>query len=282
MNNTIINHSDCKVHKMSEGRQEVHEKYGLWICKYGRDGTSHPALPPGKPRYFEYYCISHLIKGHGWYWAPGKCPQFYEEGKAVVVTPRFIHCYGGHNTNYVEDTISFTGIIADCLFKTGVLKDGIIEIGKARRLIPIIEKASDPSRNSQILANVELQHLLVELYLENRNSKGREKYPYLKNLIEKIRNSPEKWWTVSEMAEFCSLSEAQFRRVFHAHTGTSPKDYVDRLKIMQAAETLSYSAESIANIAMQFGYSAPFHFSRRFKQITGLAPENYRRNHPID
>ncbi|MFZ2658425.1 MAG: AraC family transcriptional regulator [Victivallales bacterium] len=276
VNNAIIKHGDCSVHKMPEGRQEVHEKYGLWICRYGRDGVSRPQKPPNEPRYFEFYCISHLIKGCGWYWVPGKSLEVFDEGKAALVSPRFIHCYSGHNVNYVEDTVCFTGIIADCLFKTGVFKDGIIEIGKARRLLPIIEKASDPSRNSQIQANIELQDLIVELYFENRIVKEKEKYPFLKNLIEEIKVSQGKWWTVSEMAEFCSLSEAQFRRVFYVHTGTSPKDYVDRLKIMQAAETLSNSTDSIANIAIQFGYSDPFHFSRRFKQITGLSPENYR------
>ncbi len=276
VNNAIIKHGDYYIHKMPEGRQEVHDKYGLWICRYGRDGDWAPQKPPYEPRHFEFYCISHLIKGCGWYWIPGKPLEIFEEGKAVMVTPRFTHCYSGHNVNYVEDTICFTGIIADCLFKAGILNDGIIEMGKARRLLPIIEKASDPSRDSQIAANIELQNLIVELYFENRNVKEKEKYPFIKSLIEEIKNSREKWWTVSEMAEFCSLSEAQFRRVFYAHTGTSPKDYVDRLKIMNAAESLSYSTGSIAEIARNFGYSDPFHFSRRFKQITGLSPENYR------
>ena len=276
VNNSIIKHGDCSVHKMPEGRQEVHEKYGLWICRYGRDASSLPQRPPSEPRYFEFYCISHLIKGRGWYWVPRKTLEIFEEGKAVMVSPRFIHCYSGHNSNYVEDTVCFTGIIADCLFKTGILKDGIMEMGKARRLLPIIETVSDPSRNSQIQANIELQNLLVSLYFENKKGKGKEKHPYLNNLLEEIKNSKGKWWSVSEMAEFCSLSEAQFRRVFYANTGTSPKNYVDRLKIMQAAESLSNSGGTIANIAFNFGYSDPFHFSRRFKQITGLSPEKYR------
>ncbi len=276
INNANIKHDGCSVHRMPEGRQDIHEKYGLWICRYGRDGSSPPRKPPNEPRFFEFYCISHLIKGCGWYWVPGRPLEVFEEGKAVLVTPRFIHCYSGHDTSYVEDTICFTGPIADSLFKTGIIKDSIIEIGKARRLLPIIEKASDPSRNSQIQANIELQHLLVDLFFENKSIHGREKYPYLKNLIEEIKNSREKGWTVSAMAEFCNLSEAQFRRVFFAYTGTSPKEYMDRLKIMQAAETLSNSTDSIANIANQFGYPDPFHFSRRFKQITGLAPEKYR------
>ncbi|HCE46278.1 MAG TPA: hypothetical protein DET40_22255 [Lentisphaeria bacterium] len=276
INNAIIKHDGCGVHRIPDGRQKVHGEYGLWICRYTRDGSSPPRDPPNEPRYFEFYCISHLIRGRGWYWVPGKPLEPFVEGEAVLVTPRFIHCYSGLGADYVEDTVCFTGIVADCLYRTGLFKDGIIGIGKARRLLPIIEKVSDPSRNSQIQANIELQKLIVDLYFENRDLKDKGRHPFLNALIEGIKSSPGKLWTVSAMAEFCSLSEAQFRRVFYGHTGTSPKNYVDRLKIMQAAENLSNSTESVADIAIQFGYSDPFHFSRRFKQITGLSPENYR------
>ena len=98
VNNSIIKHGDCSVHKMPEGRQEVHEKYGLWICRYGRDGSSLPQKPPNEPRYFEFYCISHLIKGRGWYWVPRKPLEVFEEGKAVMVSPLFIHCVTADTT----------------------------------------------------------------------------------------------------------------------------------------------------------------------------------------
>jgi AraC-like DNA-binding protein len=80
------------------------------------------------------------------------------------------------------------------------------------------------------------------------------------------------------MAEFCNLSEPQFRKVFKAVIGMPPKNYIDRLKVQQAAETLSSGNMKISEISKKFGYLDPFHFSRRFKEITGMAPENYREN----
>lgn len=274
ISNATITHAACAVHRMPEGRQEVHEQYGLWICRYTREGAGPPRTPAWEPRHFEFYCISHLVRGSGWFWVPGRRLEVFGEGKAVVVSPGYIHCYGGNKVNYVEDSICFAGPVADALCRTGVLQNGIIEVGKARRLLPIIESASDPSRNAQIQANIELQKLLVELYFENLGVKA--KYPLIDSLIEEIKGSHGTWWTVAAMARFCSLSEAQFRRVFFAHTGTAPKDYVDRLKLLQAAETLSGSTEPVAQVARRYGYADPFHFSRRFKQVTGLAPEKYR------
>ena len=276
VNNVVVRHGDCNVHKMPEGKQDIHDKYGLWICRYGRDGISPPQKPPAEPRYFEFYCISHLTRGRGWYWTPEKPVEIFDEGDAVLVSPRFIHRYSGYNVNYEEDTVCFCGTMADLLFRAGIFRDGIVRIGRARRFLPIIEKASDPSWDSQIQAGLELHNFLVELYLKSKKQKGKEKYPYLRELVEEIKNSPERWWTVSDMAEFCGLSRAQFRRVFLEHAGTSPKEYIDRLKIMKADEVLSSSDGSIAKIAACFGYSDPLHFSRRFKQITGLSPEKYR------
>ncbi|HCE46822.1 MAG TPA: hypothetical protein DET40_25020 [Lentisphaeria bacterium] len=276
VNNVVVKNGGCSVHKMPDGRQDVHEKYGLWIFRFGRDGVSPPQEPPNEPRYFEFYCISHLIRGRGWYWTEGRPVEIFEEGTAVLASPHFIHRYSGYLTEYVEDTICFTGPVADFLFRTGVFKNGTVPIGRARRLLPIIERTSDPSRDSQIQANIGLQNLLVELYLKRRKHSDSEKNPYLSDLIEEIKVSRDRWWTVSEMADFCGLSKEQFRRVFQASIGASPKNYVDRLKIMKAAEMLSCSSERISDVAKQFGYSDPLHFSRRFRQIIGLSPEKYR------
>ena len=83
------------------------------------------------------------------------------------------------------------------------------------------------------------------------------------------------------MAELCNLSENQFRRVFNQHTGMSPKRYVDKLRMQQACEILSSTVSPIAEVAHQFGYSDPYHFSRRFKDIIGLSPENYRNSYSL-
>lgn len=199
-----------------------------------------------------------------------------EPGQCVIVSPNHIHHYGAMDGIYVEDTVCFAGPVADHLFKCGVIANGVFNLGKARRLIPIVEMAIDPAVDSQIDANLALQNLLVDIYRQNRNNVPEEKHSYLKKLMDEIKNTPDKWWTVSEMAEFCNLSEPQFRRVFRGYAGMSPKNYVDRLKIQQAAERVASSDESIAVIAERFGYLDPFHFSRRFKQIQGLSPSEYR------
>ena len=45
----------------------------------------------------------------------------------------------------------------------------------------------------------------------------------------------------------------------------------------RACEMLVGSEQSIRLIAQKLGYTNPYHFSHRFKNIIGVSPDNYRR-----
>ena len=197
-------------------------------------------------------------------------------GDCVVVTPGTVHRYGGVNGKcFVEDSVNFCGPVADMLAASGVIANGVFPFDRVRRLLPVIERAADPSVDSQIMANIELQKILVELYLNRKQTMNFE-YPLVEGLLLAIREDPRRWWTVKEMAEMCNLSEDQLRRVFLARTGFAPKIYVDRLKLFRAAEFLAETGVSVSAAAERFGYRDPYHFSRRFKDVTGMPPGRYR------
>ena len=58
----------------------------------------------------------------------------------------------------------------------------------------------------------------------------------------------------------------------------SPKSYMERLKMQRAIEMLVGGREPVAEIGRKLSYSDPFHFSRRFKMVTGMSPADYRRS----
>ena len=49
----------------------------------------------------------------------------------------------------------------------------------------------------------------------------------------------------------------------------------------RACEMLVGSEQTIRIIAQKLGYTNPYHFSHRFKNIIGVSPDNYRRNHSM-
>ena len=101
-------------------------------------------------------------------------------------------------------------------------------------------------------------------------------HPLLEQLLIQLKETPRKWWTVSDMAEMCDLSVDQLRRLFYQRTGVNPKLYRDRLKLNQAAAMLVNTERNISEIAEYFGYMDQYHFSRRFKAVMGMSPVRYR------
>ena len=78
------------------------------------------------------------------------------------------------------------------------------------------------------------------------------------------------------MTEFCNISISQLNRLFKKETGMTSKNYIDSIRMDIAAEMLASSTASIKQIAKELGYPDPYHFSRRFKEIKGYAPMQYK------
>ncbi len=274
MSNTI--NSLLDFHPLPKGIRDVHRRYGLWICKFLRGYTAQPMPLESMPlRRFEFYDLSHMFDGRGWFCAGDGKVQEVEKGDGILVAPGFHHKYGGLNAPYVEDAISFCGPLADYLFEAGIIKNGVFRIGKARRLLSVIELALDHSDNAQIMANIELQRLLMDLYFENKNT-VQKKDSVFEQLLEEIRKSPEKYWSLDVMTEFCNISVSQLNRLFKQETGLTAKNYIDSIRMDIATEMLASSSTTVRQIAKELGYPDPYHFSRRFKELKGYAPMRYK------
>lgn len=273
---------DTLVHRLTRaGSQPIHRNYGLWIIGGGTGGRTIPdSFRICPKRYFEFYSISHMFDGRGKLWlAEGEQEYALSPGDCVLISPNTINRYGGaEGLPYVEDSIQFCGPIAEMLFHSGIIRDGAFPIGKVRRLLPIIQLLQDPAVDAQIRANIELQKLLVDLYLERRIAHN--DYPQVERLIREIKSHIDRWWTVSEMSELCNMSDDQLRRVFVATTGMKPKLYVDQLKLKKAAEMLTGTRLKVSEIAEQLGYVDQYHFSRRFKKLMGVSPAKFRQSSP--
>ncbi len=71
-------------------------------------------------------------------------------------------------------------------------------------------------------------------------------------------------------------SAAQLTRLFRARTGLAPMAYLTQARMTQAAWMLAETRATIAEVARSVGYADQFHFSRRFRDVRGIAPSAYR------
>jgi AraC-like DNA-binding protein len=83
--------------------------------------------------------------------------------------------------------------------------------------------------------------------------------------------------TVASCADFCCLSESYFRKVFTRFYGTSPQEYLNKMRMRFATELMTDTSLSITAISSACGYLNPQNFSRMFAKTMGLSPRDYRR-----
>ena len=250
--------------------------YGLWIgMAFSTTKPHFNGFDTMKERSFEFYSISHLFSGMGKVKFENQKEQLLRPGACIVVTPDVVNRYGSYGDYmFFEDSVKFSGPVADMFFKAGIIRSGVFNLGTTRMLRPIVELMQMPSIKKRLQANFLLQEVLMKLYLEEDESKTGTS---LDNLLRLIEETPSKNWTLDEMASICQCSKNQLRLNFLQETGTTPKKYVDSMKIRYAGELLKSSNLSIVSIASRLGYDDPYHFSRRFKQLAGLAPEFFRK-----
>jgi len=169
------------------------------------------------------------------------------------------------------DRICFCGSMPELLREQGVVADGVVEGLFARRLPSLISRCEEATQEGTLKAFSELTVLLTDLKLA-RERKG--SHSRIGALLDEIKRKPEAWWDCGSMADYCCLSEVQFRRVFVQETGMPPKLYLDQAKMEKAAELLR-SGFSASQVSSLLGYADQFHFSRRFKAIKGVSPRHF-------
>jgi transcriptional regulator GlxA family with amidase domain len=82
--------------------------------------------------------------------------------------------------------------------------------------------------------------------------------------------------TVDELASMLALSRRNLERRFKKATANTVVEYIQRVKIEAAKQSLELSQENVNEVMYKVGYSDPKAFRVTFKKITGLSPIQYR------
>ena len=80
-----------------------------------------------------------------------------------------------------------------------------------------------------------------------------------------------------EVADLAGLSAAGFSRFFSRHFGKPFITYLAEMRIGSACRLLMESRLSVAQIAVEVGFNNLANFNRRFRDLKGVTPTEYRR-----
>jgi AraC-like DNA-binding protein len=116
--------------------------------------------------------------------------------------------------------------------------------------------------------------ILEESYKVPAPDGGSRFEPLKKHLRENI----EKEADVSTMAAMAGLSRSHFARLFKEAEGTSPRDYLEDLRLRRALSLLYSRTLSVKEIAFSCGIRDVNYFCRLFRRHVGMSPGEYRRS----
>lgn len=83
---------------------------------------------------------------------------------------------------------------------------------------------------------------------------------------------------LTKMAKRSGWSKFHFHREFQRVTGESPKSYIQRVRLTNAAAALSSSKKSVLQIAFETGFKSQEVFIRAFKKQFNCTPSQHRKN----
>ncbi|HEY9062880.1 MAG TPA: AraC family transcriptional regulator [Pseudobacteroides sp.] len=164
-----------------------------------------------------------------------------------------------------------------------------LKVSQRNEIITILNRILKERQNNDIGSDF-LDHLLVmELFvyisralkMEWESSimgKSMKVKELIKISVNYINNNFERDITISDIAKYVFLSPSYFARAFKEEMGTSPINYLLKVRIERAKEILADESLKISDIAYEIGFSNQQRFNEIFKKYTKMTPLKYRKS----
>lgn len=102
-------------------------------------------------------------------------------------------------------------------------------------------------------------------------------HPRLKRVVERMESALDKDLDLRTLAVESGYSTTHFLRMFRAATGYTPYRYLLQLRVARAQTMMKHRSVRLIDVALACGFSSHKQFSRVFRQVIGVSPNDYRR-----
>ncbi len=121
-------------------------------------------------------------------------------------------------------------------------------------------------RDYRLLSNAQIQSVDDDAQLDQINA-----------ILSRITNHLGEPLSAADLAQELGMNESRFSRFFRRATGNTFTDFVNHVRINRACQLLLESERQITLIGYEVGFNNIANFNRRFLDIKGMTPREYRR-----
>ncbi len=224
----------------------------------------------------------------------------FQPGQLILTGPRLPH-------NWVSTDVPAGGVAARDLviqFLHGPIETGSQHIPELREVLPLLERAKHgieffglyPQAQAhwqrvkashglarfgafcnflsdlvqctdyRLLSNAQIQSADNDAQLDQINA-----------IVSRISDNLTAPVSATDLARELAMTESGFSRFFRRATGNTFTDFVNHVRVSRACQLLMESDLLITHIGYQVGFNNIANFNRRFLDIKGMTPSDYRR-----
>lgn len=242
-----------------------------------------PIETPMRP--YGNYAMVYLLEGGGYYRTAQGAERKVRAGDLIITFPDIPRHYGPITGQpWGEFYIIFDGPVFD-LWRTRGLLDPrqpirhLEPLDYWRRRFEQVVTRYDTSEQYALERVCLLQELIGELVRFWRHqdvaTEDRAWLAQAYAMLDAI--DPCRPADYPTLAAKQGMSYEGFRKRFTLLAGSPPGQYLAKARIRKVCEVLEQTDMKLHQIAGQYGFTDEFHLSKRFKQLVGITPREFRR-----
>jgi len=232
-------------------------------------------------RTLEFFSLALLLHGTGLYRDQNGTNIQVKAGDCILVEPGHTHQYGCESGGeWNEVYLCFKGAPFEQWIHSGRFKD--------HRVFNLVNTEIWASRWFNIMQTRPRNHfeavsLLSEIHMLINQVVAADHMDWtFEEQLEASKQHLQSWptnhavdWDL--LAKECSCSYETWRKAFSNHFEISPARFRRNALMRQASRLMTRSSLSNEQLAEQFGCSDGFHFSKLFKSVMNVSPQEYRK-----
>jgi len=257
----------------------IEKQIGLWVDRIGENPVKK-YQPAHELRKLGQYAVVLIEGGNGFFVNPSAGRIGFNKGSVIILFPDEPNAYYPEK-KWNEKYIVWNGHEAVRLDKLGFLsrRKMIVEddIGVVSAAYEKLKKnITDEDKAAIFERKNVITDMILELFrLSNTKGKQDERHAKITAAVLWLAENYAYEVSISDLAGKYNISESYFRRYFKQHTGRSPREFINSLRISRAKGLLKQGL-TVKEVSFAVGYKDMFYFMRLFKKVTGISCGNFR------
>lgn len=240
----------------------------------------------------EYYHLFYFLSGKGIFFIE-KIPYDVYPDLCIIVPPGTLHGLQKVEGDALKCYEVKFSIFDDYLKNNFDLSNPVLPGNEFIKTLISYIVENGQSRVPQINKNVDafLCTLIVSLSGSTDTARKKQSSQYIDtstfsdvttSIILYIDKNYMNQISLDMIAEHVDYNRNYICTRFKKDTGISIIDYLNYVRIRQAAQYFSYSDIDISQVCSRVGFTNISHFNRTFKKFSGISPGTFRKMFPVD